>query len=234
MIRQLCQKFRLSFLFEEVRLEIDMLKRNAVYGALLASVFALPASAATITALDLNGLVIAAPASVTNAAPVNTPIIHGFNEQSNVLLAADLTMQNYGNPNTIALTGTSVDSHMFFMNQPSGAPNPNVTTTASFSFSTAVLGIITSTSALNNSDMLLGAVGTTYQSGFSNRGLEGADAVSFAGNSVDLTFSLTQPGDWVRVITAADVAPVPLPAGAPLMLAGIGAFAVMRRKAKKS
>jgi len=205
---------------------------KALLGAMFAVAIALPAHSATITALTpATGQVIAAPSSVTNAAPVNSPFIQGFNEQSNVLLAADLTMQNFNNPSTVATAGTAVDSHMFFMNLAGGGSQ---TTTARFEFSSAVLGIITSGSGLNATDASLGATGTTYQSGFALRGLEGADAVSFSGNTVSLTFAISQPGDWVRVITAADIAPVPLPAGAPLLLAGLGAFAVLRRKAKRA
>jgi len=211
-----------------------MLKRNALLGALLGSVLALPASAATITALTVaTGEVIATPGSVTNDLPDNAPVIQGFNEKSNVLLAVDLVLQNYTAANTVAMAGTRVDSHMFFMNQESGAPDPVVETSAQFSFSSTVLGIITSDGALDATDTLLGALGTTYEAGFTARGLEGGDSVSFAGNTVTLNFRLTQPGDWVRVITEADLAPVPLPAGAPLMLVGLGAFALMRRKAKK-
>lgn len=210
-----------------------MLNMKAILGLVASTLIAAPASAATITALTTTGEVIATPSSVTNSLPANVPFIQGFNEKSNVVLGSDLTMQNYGNPNTVASAGTAVDSHMFFMNNPDSSSSTEETT-ARFSFSSMVLGIITSDSGLDNSDMLLGAMGTTYQSGFNNRGLEGGDSVSFSGNEVSLTFRLTQPGDWVRVITVADVAPVPLPAGAPLMLAGLGAFALMRRKAKKS
>ncbi len=208
-----------------------MFKKNALLGVGFALSMALPANAATITALTATGEVIAAPASVTDAAPVNSPLIQGFNEKSGVTLAAPLTMQNYNLSPTTALAGTTVDSHMFFMNRSGGALQ---TTAASFSFSTNVLGIITSLAGLDATDSLLGAAGTTYEDGFTARGLEGADSVAFSGNTVSLTFAITQPGDWVRVITVADVAPVPLPAGASLMLAGIGAFAAMRRKAKKS
>lgn len=198
------------------------------------SVLASAASAATITSLDANGEVLAtAPTSVTNAAPVNSPLIQGFNEQTGVSLLNNLTMENYTAADTSAVLGTVVDSHMFFINQESGKPDPLVTTTAEFSFSETILGVITSLTGLDNTDSIFGASGTTYEAGFTARGLEGNDAVSFSGNTLTLTFAITQPGDWVRVITASSVPAVPLPAGAPLLLAGLGAFGWMRRRQAK-
>ncbi|MGB3556478.1 MAG: VPLPA-CTERM sorting domain-containing protein [Jannaschia sp.] len=185
------------------------------------------ASAATITAVS-NGAVIATPSSVTNAAPTSINVVSAFNEKSGVMLTSALAV----NGGSIAV-GTKVDSHMLFFNRVgNGGGKPNDSLTAGFSFSEQILGFITATSALNATDSLLGAVGTTYQT-FRARGFEGNDSVSLIGtNGLTTSLSITQPGDWFRVVTVAAPAPVPLPAAAPLLLAAIGSVVALRRRRK--
>jgi len=54
---------------------------------------------------------------------------------------------------------------------------------------------------------ILGATGTTYPGAFSARGMEGGDSYSVAGNQITVTMTASEPGDWIRVVTA-DTPPV--------------------------
>ena len=56
---------------------------------------------------------------------------------------------------------------------------------------------------LDSSDRL-GADGTTYPATFAqgNRGLEGSpDGYTLGGNSITVSMRVTEPGDWIRVVT---------------------------------
>jgi hypothetical protein len=70
----------------------------------------------------------------------------------------------------------------------------------------------------------LGAIGTTYGAPFHARGLEPSDSFLVAGNSLTVSMNVSQPGDWIRVVTASQV---PEPGtlalfGAALALIGLG------------
>ncbi|RYH07223.1 hypothetical protein [Tropicimonas sp. IMCC6043] len=163
--------------------------------------------------------------AVTNATPGSNTNILGFDEAQGVLVATDLFVDGGFN-----LNGLLVDSHMIFLNRESGTSLLELS--ASFSFSGDILGVMTSIdgSLLQASDGILGLAGVTYDN-FSNRGFESGDTVNFAGSSLDTFMRVTQPGDWMRVVT---VSAVPVPAGAvllPTALALLGAASRRRRRA---
>lgn len=104
--------------------------------------------------------------------------------------------------------------------------NSNV---AEFTFDGAILGVMSdfdgSLEVMSSS--FLGAPGTTYPDDpFNARGLEGNpfdnmddDHYSFAANTISLGMRVTEPGDWIRVVTASTV---PIPAALPLLGTGLG------------
>lgn len=159
---------------------------------------------------------VASPLTVGND-NFNDPNLYAFNERQNVTLTSAI--------GGIA-AGTIVSSHYVFfdpVNRPASTVIGNVT------FDGTILAVLTSTSALAATDALFSAPNVTYLNP-TNRGLEGADALSFANQTVSVDFRATTPGDYVRVITAA----VPEPATWAMMLLGffgIG-FAMRRDRAQ--
>lgn len=181
-------------------------------------------SAATITASN-GGSVIPTPLNVGEDNPTNSEI-QAFNEGVGVLLAADLLVDGV----TID-AGTRVDSHMIFLNT---SGQTEVTATATFSFDQEIIGVMSSQGGSNlflSDDIVNGPV--TYLSGGygSNRGLEDNDTADFytvtSMFDIDVGMHVTEPGDWMRVIT---VSAVPIPAGILLLPMGLFALGAMRRR----
>ncbi len=147
--------------------------------------------------------IIAAPASIVDDPPgaVNTAQ-QAFNEQQGVTLPANLAVDGGFIP-----AGTVVDSHMIFLNTdgPTEASDQGVLWT----FDGPVLGVMSDgTGALEvASSALLGAVGTTYPAApFPARGLEAGDPLdnyTVAANTITVGMHVTEPGDWIRVVTSA-------------------------------
>lgn len=155
--------------------------------------------------------IIAAPAFATNAAVTNCAQ-EGFDEMQGVLLAGALAVDGGG----FIAAGTLVDSHMIFLNNPGGGVITH--NQVLWTFSGAVLGVMSD--PMGNfealSTAILGAAGTTYEGPFNARGMEGADGYGFAGNTLLVNMVVSQPGDWIRVVTTN------VPEPSTLILLGLG------------
>lgn len=185
--------------------------------------------------------IIAAPPDANDDAAFNLGI-QAFNEIIGYILAAPL---NVDGPTDIA-AGIRVDSHMIFLNSGPGDSSTLIEHGAggnqnavSFTFNGAILGVMSDSTGLaeTQSSGFLGAPGTSYPGApFSARGLEGNpfdntanDWYSTAGNTITLGMRVTEPGDWIRVVT---VSAVPIPAALPLLGGALafGGFMGWRRK----
>lgn len=179
--------------------------------------------------------IIAAPADVLDDAVTNTGM-QGFDEGQGVLTSIAYAIDGGG---SIA-AGTLVDSHMIFLNS---ASNTELThKLVEWTFDGNILGVM-SDSAGNReaaSTAELGAAATNYTitfagSGsaapFGNRGLESSDSYTVAGNVLTTSMRVTEPGDWIRVVTSGtDTTVIPLPASLPLALAGMLALGWTTRR----
>ena len=184
--------------------------------------FAFNANAAFISGPDI----IAAPLSVEDDTTVNTHQ-QGFNEQQNVTLTSDLAVDG----GTIS-AGTVVSSHMIFLN--SKGTTDIFDANEIWKFDGDILGVMSDVGGTLEaaSNSLFAAPGTTYPGAFANRGLEGGgDGYTVVGNTLTLSMHVTEPGDWIRVIT---VAAVPEPSTYLLFGLGIFGLIAVRKRAQKS
>ena len=195
--------------------------------------------------------IIAAPGDVTDDAAANQAI-QAFDEVIGYTLLGALNVDG----GSVGYAGLRVDSHMIFLNSRStntsggcpGSPaciehgagqNQNA---ASFTFDGQILGVMSNSNGSLEvaTSAFLGAVGTLYPNApFSARGMEGGspwtagtsnDWYRVAGDTIRLGMRVTEPGDWIRVVT---VSAVPVPASMLLMgtaLVGFGGFAARRKR----
>ena len=206
--------------------------KYAIAGFAASFAFSGAASAATITGL-MGSSVIAAPATVGEDTPTNTEI-QAFNEGVDILLALDLAVDA-----GVIAAGTRVDSHMIFLNT---LNDLLVTDTASYSFSETILGVMSDQDGDNlfdSDDILSGTIDYIGGNYGDNRGLEDNDSNDFYSivglNQFNIGMRVTEPGDWVRVITASSVSAVPVPAGLILLPTALfGLRTLRRRKARNA
>ena len=137
----------------------------------------------------------------------NDQHLFAFNEMQNVLLTEDLILDS-----TTIGAGTTVSSHYVFFD-PVAVRNLS----GSVTFDATILGVASTVENMTSSDDILGSPATTYNSP-GLRGLEAGDDYSFTGNTLNLDFSASTPGDYIRVIT---VSSVPVPAAAWLYGQGL-------------
>ena len=186
----------------------------------LAFLMVSPAQSAVL-GVSGQGEIIGAPANVDDEARggVSNTLIQAFDEQQSVLLATDLTVDG-----GTVVAGTRVDSHMLFYNPVNSTTVSN--RTATFTFSGNIIGLMTDTNGNLEaaSSSLLGATGTSYPGPFSYRGLENDNTDSFtvSGNTLTITMYASNPGDWIRVVTA-----TPVPEPSTWLMLGLAMLTVM-------
>lgn len=149
-----------------------------------------------------------------------------FNEEQDVLLSRNLD-HDYGT----LMEGLMGDSHMIFLNTPVG--QGGALDLQTWTFDGLILGVmsdILGTLEAASND-LLGWHDTTYPGSFICRGMEGDDWYEVDGNTIQVRMGVNEPGDWIRVVTAAN----PIPEPGTMLLIGLGliGFAGLRRKLKK-
>lgn len=115
---------------------------------------------------------------------------------------------------------------------------PNQFEIAEIDIRTVTAGLNTfATSIKVSAGQILGLYQGTAKVDFDFAGTSGHiySANGVLGTSPSTGFNFTGAGSTNRIYSInANVEPVPLPAGLPLMLAGLGAFAVVRRRATKA
>jgi hypothetical protein len=207
------------------------------------TIVARDAQAGVLSIAAINGnhvdtqLLTSPPASTDEDAL--TGKVYAFDEKSDLVLGSNLSVDvgdpgipgNYstalidmfGIPGGTVPAGTHVDSFLIHFDI-----TGEFAVTAEFRVDTdaPILGVIFSDSRLDDSDILLGATGTVYPNGLTDRGTaaasdEGSDAfsVGFPGDIVSTTMIITMQVqaavDQIRVITA-----VPEPSIAALLASG--------------
>lgn len=159
-----------------------------------------------------------------------------FNEAQDVLLPGNIIVDGAYIPK-----GTVVDSHMIFLNTPvgTGAIDEDVLWT----FDGEILGVMSDFFGYLEvrTSWLLGAPGTIYpDQEFGARGLEPWPANRYAGdgylvdgNTILVDMGVSEPGDWIRVITASPSG-TEIPEPGTLLLFGAGLFGALARSRRRS
>jgi hypothetical protein len=123
-----------------------------------------------------------------------------FDERQCVFLTSDLPVDGGPIP-----AGTIVSSHMIFLNTKgtTSASDQNV----SWNFDGSILGVMSATGGTLEaaSSPFLGDPTTIYSAAFPNRGMESNDSYLVAGDTITVNMSVAEPGDWIRVVTDAQV-----------------------------
>ena len=143
--------------------------------------------------------IIEAPPSVHDDA-FFADAMRGFDERQGVVLRDKLLVDG----GSVA-AGTAVDSHLIFLSPYPDHPTRHVAVT--WRFSGPVLGVMSDThcSLQMRSNPLLGHPGTRYPGRSAFRGMERrlGDHYEVVGETLIVTMTVPQLGDWIRVITAA-------------------------------
>ena len=186
------------------RKELGDEKKNTNTLAVLACLAVIyPARAALVSGPDI----IPAPASIVDDPPGATNVHEqAFDEAQCVDLPRDVAVDGGG----VLLAGTVVSSHMIFLN--TDGPGLAEDFCQLWAFDGFVLGVMSNSNGsleVASSD-ILGAAGTVYPlAPFVARGMEGnnpdcqlaGDGYTVAGNTIEVTMRVTEPGDWIRVVT---------------------------------
>jgi hypothetical protein len=196
-----------------------------VMAALTLAIQTPDANALLMTGQDI----IATPASVIDDTPGATNTHQqAFNEQQNVLLTTNLGIDG----GSIS-SGTWVNSHMIFFNTQGNSTSTDAN--VKWTFDSIILGVMSdkpgNLEAASNG--ILGSLTTNYPGSFGTRGLEGADSYSVAGNMITLTMRVSEPGDWIRVVTQGSGSHSPVPEPGTILLLGTGLVGIVAWRRKK-
>lgn len=172
--------------------------------------------------------IIPGPAEVTNDTVTNKAQ-QGFDEVQGFLNTVAYTMDT-----GVLATNILIDSHMIFLNKEDCANKINHNNVV-WTFSGLILGVMSDKNGILEaaSTADLGLAGTVYPgAAFNTRGLEPGDSYSISGNELTLSMHVSQPGDWIRVITASEV---PDSASCGMLLSiGLGCLFYFRSKSKSA
>lgn len=219
--------------------------RYVKYTAGLCLLLALPTANATVNGGSVttgSGSFIKLVPGFTVSTPDNTvgndnfqnSNLYAFDEDQNTTVQTSALnvdiLASSGSAGTLAV-GTVVASHYVFFD-PAGTVHQVGTVT----FDSSVLAVITSTAHLLASDYLANT-GVNYLNP-TLRGLESGDSVTIRAtdpNTVDIDWTASTPGDYVRILTEFSPSAVPEAETYAMMLAGLGlvGFATARRKSAK-
>ncbi|MEM6709825.1 MAG: hypothetical protein AAF648_13675 [Pseudomonadota bacterium] len=206
--------------------------RSALMATLCTAVFiTAPAHAGLISVtgglsnLGDAAMIITPPSDVSDDAATNRAM-QGFDEMQGVTLASDLAVDG-----GMISSGMTVSSHMLFLN--TSGNTRGIHNDVVWTFDGMVLGVMSDSRGMLEaaSSAILGAAGTFYPGSFGARGFENGsnsgDSYSVSGNSITVSMRVTEPGDWIRVVTA-----TPVSEPGALSLIGLGLFALggMRRR----
>ncbi len=197
--------------------------RKAALAATTFCILSAGAASASVVSVVINSSsvpvagVIGIPGPIVGDNNININSVFAFDEAQNFTLTSALVIDRIAG--SIA-SGRSIDSH-FVVFDPVGS----VRVSATITFSRAILGLIITTGNLSASNYLGATTGVTYLN-VTETGLELSDRISFSDDFTTLRWTASNPGDHIRVITAA----VPLPAGGLLLLGALGGLAALRRR----
>ena len=217
---------------------------GAVVAALAITVLAAPAQALLKTVVGPSSTagvfpaIIGAPANILDDIVTNTAM-QGFNEAQGVTTTVAHSIDGGG---AIA-AGTRVNSHMIFLN--SVAPELLAHGSVFWFFNTPIIGIMSDSGGTLEaaSTFELGNPATNYTatvpgSGpappFALRGLEGNNGTGLNGSDgyqiidpaiLKVSMVVSEPGDWIRVVTA-----VPEPASLAIFGLGVLALGILMRR----
>lgn len=219
---------------------------GAICATALSCLLAMPAGATLIgvsgptSNMGAAAEIIAAPTDILDDNVTNTAM-QGFDEAQGVETTVDHWIDGGG----FIAAGTEVDSHMIFLNSFGTATLSHFS--VQWTFDGEILGIMSDKNGIleGASTFELGAPGTNYTVGigaapFGNRGLEANDGVGDGPNdgymlldpyTLQVGMYVTEPGDWIRVITAhVDSVSVPESTTLSIFAFGLAGLAFSRRR----
>lgn len=176
--------------------------------------------------------IIEAPSDTrNNVTPYSRQV--GFDEKQGVMLPSDVKVDGGG----VVAAGTMVSSHMIYLERLRGAGQPASVwhLGVDWTFDGPILGVMSSINGGREaaSQSILGLY-TTTDAQFSHRVMEANDTYSSSGSTLTVNMKVTEPGDWIRVVTLAPLrSRVPETGGWMAAVIGVLSIAGMRRLAPR-